>query len=205
MAETYPWLVLAPLAGLTADFASHVLTSRLMRGRHPYQAMLAGVVTGLLVMAALSVWALASMNAGWGDALALLVFNGLTYLALAYGYFNFVNLNLTSLRIRILQELLEVEQGLTVEAILRQYGADDLIDSRLTRLTRGGQIIQKGSRYYGRLSALLVVARVIDFLKFAVLGRRRPPLAGADSASSRTAMPPSQRPVAPVLQGDKSS
>ena len=36
-----------------------------------------------------------------------MLLNELTYIALGFGYFNFVNLNLTSLRIRLLRELLE--------------------------------------------------------------------------------------------------
>lgn len=194
MAGTYPWLVLAPVAGLAADFVCHVLASWLSRERRPFPCLLAGSAGGLLVMAALSVWGLAGMGAAWADWLALLAFNGVTYLALAYGYFNFVQLNITSLRIRILQELLDAEHGLTVDELVGRYGARELVEKRITRLTARNLIVLKDGRFYCRASPLLLVARVINLMKFVVLNKRPRYLAAAGPPPSPGGAPQASGP-----------
>ncbi len=197
MAGTYPWPVLAPVAGLAADFLCHVLAAWLGGERRPFLCILAGVAGGLLVMAALSVWALAGMGVAMADWLAFLAFNGVTYLALAYGYYNFVQLNITSLRIRILQELLAAEHSLRVDELLEQYGARELVEKRIARLTAGNLIVLKDGRFYGRSSPLLLVARGIHFMKLVVLGKRPRYLAAAGPSSRFDGAPQGERPGVP--------
>jgi len=92
-------LTLAPVAGLAANVFAQIACARILRRLG--LSIVAGALCGLLVTALCT--ALDSTSAGialaadWAVAI-------LTYFALAFGYWAFLNLNITSLRIRILRE-----------------------------------------------------------------------------------------------------
>jgi hypothetical protein len=163
-------MVLAPFLGLCADVFVHVLASWLTAGKQVVRCLLAGMAAGLLTTTGFS---FLSLGSDFGiDATLLLVFNLVASLALSYCYFSFVNLNLTSLRIRLLEELRASPDGLSRAAILKLYNARNLVDKRIDRLTQGKQIREVDGRFYTRPSFLLAVARVINLMKFVVLGKR---------------------------------
>ena len=98
--------------------------------------------------------------------------NGFASLAFAFGYFNFVNLTVASLRIRILEELLDSGGWLSRDAILDRYGTSSVADLRLERLVGGGHLVERNGRLHtGRLQFLLV-ARIFDALRWLILGPR---------------------------------
>jgi hypothetical protein len=167
----YPWLVAAPIVGLTVDLVAHVLACGLMRGRRPGTCLLVGFVLGLTATVVLSLGVLAGLNRDGGDSAALLLFNAAIFLALAYGYFHFVNLNVSSIRLGILRDLLGAEQGRTEEEILRPFDATKLVEGRLARLVQYQAIVEREGRYFSRPSVLLFIARGIALLKRVVLGR----------------------------------
>jgi len=178
----YPLAVLAPILGLFADGVVHVLASRLTAGKRIAHCLLAGIAAGLLATAGVTAVALGGRLEL--DALALLGFNLATSLALAYGYFTFVNLNLTSLRIRLLHELWASPNGLSRTDILKLYNSRDLVDCRIVRLTASKQIREADGRFYTQPSPLLKVACIINLLKLVVLNRR-PRQSPASTAKSK--------------------
>jgi hypothetical protein len=167
---SYPLVALAPFLGLCADVFVHVAASWLTAGKRILHCLLAGMAAGLFTTAGVSLLALGGRFDI--DGIFLLVFNLVASLALAYCYFCFVNLNLTSLRIRMLQELRASPDGLSRAGILKLYNARTLVDRRIDRLTQGGQMRQVGGRFYTRPSVLLTVARIINLLKLVVLNQR---------------------------------
>lgn len=102
-----PLVALAPVIGLAAYCVSHVFTARIIRGRSPYPALAIGALVGLAVTIAVTLAACRRDAVSLADTLALVGVNTLAALAFAFGYFNFVNLTVASLRIRILEELAE--------------------------------------------------------------------------------------------------
>jgi hypothetical protein len=74
------------------------------------------------------------------------VINLLTYLALSFCYWAFLNLNMTSMRIRIARELLKnLREGLSTENLFQRYSSSELISRRIQRLQDTGHITnQKG-------------------------------------------------------------
>ena len=64
-------------------------------------------------------------------------------------------------------------EGLSRDKILESYNPRVLIDNRISRLTSGQQLVEKDGRFYNGRSGVLWIARFMNFLKFAVLGRRR--------------------------------
>jgi hypothetical protein len=171
MQDAYPWAALAPVAGLAVACLSHATISRLAGGRRQYTLLFLGFVVGLAAMLALSKAALSAWGHSVADSAALLAFNLGAYAALGYGYFHFVNLNMASLRIRMLQELLEAPQGMSREKLLQLYDVEEIVTNRIDRLTRAGQLVEKERRLHGGGRTFLLLARTMDTLRYIVLGR----------------------------------
>ena len=63
-----------------------------------------------------------------------------------------------------------------------------MIALRINRLVSGGHLIERQGRYYSGKRKFLIVARIFDFLRLAILGSRVPPAnpapgLGTDAAS----------------------
>jgi hypothetical protein len=181
MTDHRPLVALAPVIGLAADCVSHVIAARMIRGRNPYPALAVGALVGLVVTVAMTLAACSRGATSFIDMLALVGLNIVASLAFAFGYFNFVNLTVASLRIRILEELVESGGRLSRAALLQRYGTSSVADLRLSRLVGGGHLVERNGRLHtGRLQFLLV-ARIFDGLRWLIFGPayaaalRRPP------------------------------
>lgn len=172
MGEGYAWIVIAPVAGLAADVAVHLLLARLQILSRLYPRMLAGAAAGLVIAAGLTLLGGMMMAAETADLVAFGLMNAIAYAALAFGYVNFIQLNVSALRVRMAIELLEAPAGLTLEDLCRLYGARQIVEQRLARLVRGRQIEERDGRYYSRVSGVYLIAFALDLAKRAILGRR---------------------------------
>ena len=176
-----PIVAIAPVLGLAAYCVTHVLAARIIRGRSPYPALAVGALAGLVATVVITVVACRRDAVSTLDTLALVGLNTIASLAFAFGYFNFVNLTVASLRIRILEELADAGGRLPRADLLDRYGTTSVADLRLQRLVGGGHLVERNGRLYtGRLQFLLV-ARIFDGLRWLIFGPayaaalRRPP------------------------------
>ncbi len=168
--------VLLPLLALAVNVLVHVAGIRLTRQRWPHLVLLAGFMVGGAgcAIASLLLPRLQGVaNAPTADVWAVALLNLTTYAALSYGYFAFANLTITSLRIRLLQDLDECEGPLPVSALLESYNASAVLDARLQRLTAAQQIQESDGRYVAGNSTFLSLAFVLDSLRMLVFGRSR--------------------------------
>ena len=172
MTEHLPFVALAPVIGLAVYCVSHVAAARIIRGRNPYPALAVGALAGLVATIAITLAACSRGGVSVIDTLALAGLNMVASLAFAFGYFNFVNLTVASLRIRILEELLETGGLMSRKSLLDRYGTSSVADLRLERLIGGGHLVERNGRLHtGRLQFLLV-ARIFDALRWLILGPR---------------------------------
>ncbi|MFA5337137.1 MAG: hypothetical protein WC330_02235 [Candidatus Omnitrophota bacterium] len=104
--------------------------------------------------------------------LSQIIYSFVTYGALSYCYFHFINLGETARRIRLLRELMDSKDGLSVSEILEHYNAKEIIEKRLGRLIKSGQIIYRDGRYYIGKPIMLLIASIIVKLKLIILGKR---------------------------------
>ena len=95
----------------------YILCRKIFGVRTGY-ALVCGFLLGLFV-AAVIVAANVPAAISTGDLAGLWATLGLSYVALAFGFWAFLNLNMTSLRIRMLRELLRSEYGMTHAEIPR--------------------------------------------------------------------------------------
>lgn len=106
------------------------------------------------------------------NSLAIFLTNLMIYCSLGYCYFHFINLGETARRIRILRELYDIKEGLSLEEILERYNAKEVIERRMKRLMKNRQIVLKNGRYYIGGTAVLVMARIMEALKLMLLGEK---------------------------------
>lgn len=162
-------LVLAPLAGLAVDV---VVQASLSWAKRTLRAsIVAGSACGIGAAIFLSIRALRAAGVGGEDFFALLTLNAITSLMLAFGYFALVNLNATSIRIRILKEIHHCG-AMSRDELARHYDESKLIEDRLERLVREKQMVERDGRC--RIEGapfLLVVARTVAVMKRVVMGR----------------------------------
>lgn len=160
-------LALAPLIGLFADTLTQIASCHLTR--RPALSIALGALAGLGVTGAV-IGSTRSL-AGWpGGAVALM-----TYAALAFGFWAFLNLNLTSLRIRLLREALHQPVGMPLEEILRRYSSDETLARRLERLKKNGQLAHSSGRWYLNRSSFLIIARILEGTRALLIPRAAEP------------------------------
>ena len=169
-----PLVALAPVLGLAVYCVSHVITARIIRGRSPYPALAIGALAGLAATVAITLAACARDSVSFIDTLALVGLNTVASLAFAFGYFNFVNLTVASLRIRILEELAEAGGRLPRAALFDRYGTSSVADLRLERLVGGGHLVERNGRLYSGRLQFLLVARIFDAVRSLIFGTRHP-------------------------------
>lgn len=158
-------MVAAPLVGLAASVVGQVVVHLLL----PRKPIVVSYAAGFLCGAIVSLLTLSASGepAGWADMLVcLLTFGGLNYC-----YSNFVNLNFTSLRIRLLKELMAAGGRERLAEIARQYGSDAILQRRLARLVEWGQLRESSGRFTAIESSFLRLAQLFTVLKRVVLGR----------------------------------
>lgn len=173
MPDTYPIVVLAPVVGLATYCIFQIAVARLASDRSPYYSLAIGFMCGLGAVLAVASWAASCLAVVVVDRVAYLLLDIVTYLALAFGYFNFVNLTVASLRIRLLEEIQESGGGLPRGALMKNYDSRQVVAIRLDRLVRGGHLMDKDSRLHsGRLS-FLIVARIFDGLHWFIIGNSK--------------------------------
>lgn len=168
--ETRWTLIVIPLIALTADVAIQMTVFRSSGRRDPWGSILLGFLGGLAFSVLASIGAIGSLESA--DAVAVVLMNAVSFIALGHGYFNFVNLHLTSLRVRFLRELVRFDKAVTTEELLGAYDARQALTLRLNRLLEKRQLSEREGRYYvERMNSFLILVNILDFLKWLILGR----------------------------------
>jgi hypothetical protein len=161
-------VVVLPLA----MFGGHVVAYRALRfaDREPtaHSSAIAGIAAAVgvfgLVVLALAVRGGLSIS----EAVGQLAYVAAAGAALGVLYLDIVNIAETSLHMHL---LLRVAWAISVprEELVREYGPDQMVQSRLGRLKALGQVVERDGGLYVSDRSVLRFARVIDAWK-AVLG-----------------------------------
>ena len=157
------WLLtLAPIVGVGANCLVQILCSKILK-LHIAQALICGFLFGLLSTAL--VISNVPASASSIELIGLWLTSVVTYIALAFGFWAFLNLNMTSLRIRMLREMLHVERSMTQAELLDRYSPDEFLRRRLARLEHSGQLLIKDGGYSLRSRNLLYASYCVDALR----------------------------------------
>lgn len=153
--ESMEWVIaLSPMLGLALNVFFQVAIVRYRIFASMLVSVFVGFSLGLICEFFTSV-ALLRVSELTGLKIAgVLLLNTLTYALLGYSYFHFINLGETARRIRILREF--VEAGSMTEAqLLARYSSTEMLDLRIGRLVRAGQLAIAGD------GALLIRDRTV--------------------------------------------
>jgi len=163
-------LTAAPLVGLAIDCVAQIAIAHL--AKRASFSITVGAACGLAATIGLVAFSQASGTSGVG----ILILDILTYVALAFGYWVFLNLNLTSVRIRLIREMLHRPSGISREELLRRYSAEEFLRRRLERLQQGSrQFSYTDGRWYLRKRSLLFAALTLNALRALIIPKQADP------------------------------
>ncbi len=164
--------VAIPIIGLAVNVSIQVLGFRSWEQLTLLKSIIAGFIGGALGVIGLELILFWAGSLSVKNVIALLLTNLIIYAALGYCYFHFINLGETARRIRILRELYDSQEGLTLQEILERYNARQIVDMRMQRLLHNGQIIEKDGKYVIGNPVMLCIAKSMTILKYIILGKR---------------------------------
>lgn len=164
--------VICPLLGLLINAISQVILCRYARSFSLLRSIVAGFGCGFIMVISIQIVYYCATLFSVPHLMEQLCVCIITYAILSFCYFHFVNLGETARRIRILRELYDSEDGLSMEEILNRYNANNIIDKRISRLLSNGQIILKEDRYFPGNSTVLLMNKAMILMKLIILGKR---------------------------------
>ncbi|MDR4503625.1 MAG: hypothetical protein MRK01_02390 [Candidatus Scalindua sp.] len=164
--------IISPLLGLLLNSISQLFVCRYIAKCGLFKSVIVGFLCGLSGLFLIEVAYFTSRSVSTLEMVCQIVVNLIAYVGLAYCYFNFINLGETARRIRIVRELFESQNGLSIEDLLERYNASNIIDLRLQRMISKGQIVYRNDRYYIGKPLMLLIAKTIIMLKLLLLGKR---------------------------------
>jgi len=163
-------LLAAPAVGTVANIATQFSLCRMAQYRL-MTSIIVGLGAGCAVTAAFIALAMFLLPPTILDGVALALSVFVIYGAAGMAYFSLVNLGETSLRIRMLQLLLDSSNGLTLPEILAIYDDKELIATRFRRMAENRRAILIDDVVYPRWSVLFAASWVLELLKLLLYRR----------------------------------
>ena len=161
------WLLtFAPVIGLGINCLAHILCRKVI-GLRIGHGLVCGFLLGFVVTAVI-VAANRPATAAVGELAGLWIMIAVTYAALAFGFWAFLNLNMTSLRIRMLRELLHSGEGMSRAELFGRYSAEEFLRRRLARLQHAGDLALVDGNYRLGSRKLLYVEHCLNILRAAI-------------------------------------
>lgn len=166
------FLAITPILGLLIQMSIHFILSRIFPGRNPWSFLFIGFFIGLIAMIVFITSISILYKYATVNQLAVLMVDTGAMISLGFCYFNFVNLNYTSLRIRLLREFLLQNGKLTLPNIFEKYNAEKILAARLSRLIAAGELLYDGQYYLpGMKSRFSILGSVLAWFKRILLIR----------------------------------
>jgi len=163
---------LSPAIGLIINISTQFFAFRYLSRLTLLKSLFLGFGIGVVAMFALEFYLCFYLATSARDSLCVVIVNTVIYSLFGYFYFTFINLGETARRVRILRELHDSEQGLTLAEILERYNAKDMVVKRLKRLLDNHQIILRDGKYYIGSPIMLLIAKTMIIMKQILLGKK---------------------------------
>ncbi len=167
------WLLaLSPIIGFLFNVITQIICARITKKVQIF--VFSGLMSGLLVNSIIINLFYDPMNIPLFVKYSFISI--LTYFSLSFCYWGFLNLNRTSLRIRILREILDIEEnGINKDTLLDIYSPEELIHVRLKRMSDAGKIIKIGNRWKinrPQSTNLLILALFLEILRTIIIPKK---------------------------------
>lgn len=163
-------LALLPLGGLVVNVFAQIILARTPIALGQVRRQFVSFGIGLIALAATGAGLCIRLPSEFADRAGLLLMAVLSYAFLGFVFFNALNATLSSLRVRLLRELQAREPaGLPAAVLLEKYGATEILHARLDRLATGGQLVQRGDRFYFQPKGVAMIGRFFAALRILLL------------------------------------
>lgn len=166
------WQAFIPIICLTVNVLVQVISFRYIANLKLLKSIFTGYAVGLATIFILELYVFFIPSIPVKDFFSILAVNIITYSSLSYCYFHFLNLGETARRIRILMEIYDSKDGLSMDEILIRYNAKEIIERRINRLINSGQVIYKDGRYFIGNPIMLLMSKIIIAMKLILLGKK---------------------------------
>ena len=163
---------LMPFLVLMVNLLSQFIGCRYLNSMSLLKSAFFGYGVGLVCLLAGEFIFFKQLYAGL-DFMALVFVNFSIYSMFSYWYFIFITLAETAIRTRLLIELDISKEGLSAEEMLAKYNTRELIDKRINRLIKNGEIIERRGRYYCGKSGLVLFGKFSNLMHKLVPGEKR--------------------------------
>jgi len=160
------------ILGFLANIISQVASFHYFLTLGLFRSIILGFAVGFITLVFFEIYLFFVSFQANGDFSPIVGVNLATYISLAYCYWAYINIGETSLRIRILRELHDSKEGLSMNELLAIYNPDDMFEKRLERLVKYKQIIRRGEKYFINKKILLIVAKIIVIMKLIIVGKK---------------------------------
>lgn len=166
-------LILILIIGFFVLMIFHVLLVRFYIHTSPWSIFLKLFIFVFLCILYFSYLYSKRSNFSNQDVLGLIIINGLSFCALSFCYFNFINLIYTSLRIRCLREIYMHNETMSEEEILKIYNAEIILNQRLKRLVESKNLIVNDRIYrLGENHSFAVIGKILDLFKSLLIKKK---------------------------------
>jgi hypothetical protein len=163
--------IASPVVGLVIYVFTQVTGYRYAKRWGLLRWVFTGFAGGFVALLSIEMGYSFTAKSGFLESMGQITLSTVTYIALGYGYFHFINLGETARRVRILIELWESDDGLSRNEILERYDAAHIVKVRLQRMINKRQIVVQNDRYYIGKPIMLYIAEAIVMMKVILLGR----------------------------------
>ena len=164
--------IFSPVLGLIINVTIQLLGFRYIERLGVLKSVFTGFLCGLGIVFITDISYCFSAKLPLMECFAWLSLSTVTYIALGYCYFHFINLGETARRVRIAIELWESEIGLSMDELIKRYSASDIINYRLQRMINNEQIVDRNGAYHIGKATMLWMAKLLVMMKLILLGKK---------------------------------
>ena len=164
--------IASPIFGLFINVMSQLSVCRYSKKMGVLKSVFLGFFCGFLMLLIVETVYFFSTKSNVKVLSSQLALNIITYVALGYCYFHFINLGETARRIRIIRELWESKKGLSMDELLERYNALDIVNARIQRMIHNKQIVCRTNRYYVGKPIMLYIANLLVVMKLMLFNKK---------------------------------
>jgi hypothetical protein len=164
-------LLAAPIC-VIVNMLIQINYARWKDGKSYLKSVAVGFITGIILLTAVELYLIFLQDADSLNGLFLSMTNLIIYSLISLGYFSFINVAVSAIRVRILSELSENPAGMMENKIYDIYNSKEIVDKRLGKLCNGGQISFDGKKYYPKISLTLIMFIILESIRFIVISKQ---------------------------------
>jgi hypothetical protein len=169
LAYSATWWFILPIVSLSVGWPVQIFSYRILKKF--ITSLVIGFVVGLLVMTSLSIWIISKFDLVLYDHISVFAANAIIYIFMQMWPISLFGVVGVALRVRILQ-FINTSQNASYHDLVTAFRPTELVNRRIERLVKTGQIKQIDGKYYLNKRFLLYIALILDAYKLFLLGKK---------------------------------